>query len=160
MPRAPRSCAEASCPDVAVPDGRGRCAAHRRPAWSGSDRRDRLPADWAERRGAVLARDGGRCRIALPGCIGTAVEVDHIVPGDDHELINLRAACVPCHRIKSASEGGAASAVSRRTGAAEARAEARADAGAPAASRATSPRRRPGAEPDWTPMPPIRVRTR
>ncbi|WP_374205687.1 HNH endonuclease [Crossiella sp. S99.2] len=42
-----------------------------------------------------------------------ATEVDHIVPGDDHRPENLQSICSPCHRTKSAREGGQASAAQR-----------------------------------------------
>ncbi|WP_079868837.1 HNH endonuclease [Mycobacteroides abscessus] len=41
----------------------------------------------------------------LLGCLVTASEVDHIVPGDDHSDGNLRAACRKCHAHKSSAEG-------------------------------------------------------
>ncbi len=81
-----------------------------RQAWDGSTRRVRLPADWATRiRPAVLRRDNYRCQLAYPElCVGVAGEVDHKRAGDDHRLVNLQAACGPCHRRKSALEGAAA----------------------------------------------------
>jgi 5-methylcytosine-specific restriction protein A len=72
--------------------------------WANSDRRERLPADWAKRRAAVLKRDRGYCQIQGPRCVLTATEVDHIVAGDDHEPSNLQAACEPCHQAKTNSE--------------------------------------------------------
>jgi len=58
----------------------------------------------------VLARDGYRCQIRLPGVCANLdgkrlpanrLEVDHIHPrrrgGSDHPH-NLRAACIPCNR--------------------------------------------------------------
>lgn len=77
--------------------------------WDGSTRRDRLPPTWAtEIVPTVLARDSHRCQIQLPGCTGTATEVDHIRRGDDHRLINLQGACEWCHARKSSAEGNAA----------------------------------------------------
>lgn len=76
--------------------------------FAGSTRGSRLPADW--RRTVVpriLDRDGHTCQIRLPGCAGTATEVDHVIRGDDHSDDNLRAACPPCHRSKSGKEGAA-----------------------------------------------------
>lgn len=53
-------------------------------------------------RAAVLQRDGYQCRLRLPGCLGRATEVDHIVPraagGPVFDLDNLRAVCASCHR--------------------------------------------------------------
>ena len=74
--------------------------------WKGSDRRGRLPADWKAPRGtkaAVYALYGDICHLCgLPG----ADSIDHVTPGDDHSLENLRPAHDdPCHRQKSAREG-------------------------------------------------------
>lgn len=78
-------------------------------AWDTSTRRARLPKGWARHyRTPVLERDGHRCRIQRPGCTGTATEVDHIKPGDDHSLTNLQAACTWCHRKKTDDEAAAA----------------------------------------------------
>ncbi|MGH3793304.1 MAG: HNH endonuclease [Pseudonocardiaceae bacterium] len=38
------------------------------------------------------------CRIGLPSCTITATEVDHIIPGDNHDDSNLRAACHHCNQ--------------------------------------------------------------
>jgi 5-methylcytosine-specific restriction endonuclease McrA len=85
----------------------------KRPAWQGSNRRLRLPADWSKPggpRNRVLNRPGGRvCALKLPDvCVGHATEVDHIKRGDDHSDSNLQPACQPCHARKSALEGAAA----------------------------------------------------
>lgn len=81
----------------------------RGPAWAGSTRKDRLPANWdSEIRPAVLRRDAGWCRLRFEDCTGLASHVDHVQPGDDHRLENLQAACPSCHTIKSAREGAAA----------------------------------------------------
>lgn len=77
--------------------------------WIDSSRRDRLPADWPQIRLRILVRDGYRCRLSFDDiCIRTATEADHIKAGDDHREQNLQAACTPCHRRKSSSEGNAA----------------------------------------------------
>ena len=76
--------------------------------WSGSTRRSRLPVDWPARRHAVMQRDHWQCRIRGPQCVVLAAEVDHINRGDDHDTVNLRAVCVPCHRAKTAAEGNSA----------------------------------------------------
>lgn len=64
-------------------------------SWSsGSTRR------WRKLRAAVLARDGGRCRLALPGvCAGAADQVHH-TRGKRHgdDPAHLIAACGPCNR--------------------------------------------------------------
>jgi 5-methylcytosine-specific restriction protein A len=79
--------------------------------WAGSDRRERLPADWTARRVRVLRRDGYRCqaRDSLGHRCGMpANQVDHIDPGDDHSLENLQALCRWHHARKSSAEGNAA----------------------------------------------------
>lgn len=78
-----------------------------RPAWAGSTRRTRLPADWPQRRADAARRNPQRiCHwCGRPG--GT--ELDHIVPGDDHSPTNLDwIHARPCHAVKSAREGAAA----------------------------------------------------
>ncbi|WP_338601660.1 HNH endonuclease signature motif containing protein [Saccharopolyspora sp. SCSIO 74807] len=52
-----------------------------------------------------MRRDAYTCHIKGPDCVGVATDVDHIRPGDRHELSNLQAACKPCHARKSAREG-------------------------------------------------------
>ena len=79
--------------------------------WKGSDRLSRLPADWPKIRNKVKKRDGYRCtHINERGerCIEDATDVDHIRPGDDHSLDNLRSLCSWHHLKKSGSEGAAA----------------------------------------------------
>jgi 5-methylcytosine-specific restriction endonuclease McrA len=57
---------------------------------------------WRKLRVRILERDGWRCRVQLPGCLGRATEVDHITPldagGDPYDPSNLRAACSRCNR--------------------------------------------------------------
>lgn len=81
-------------------------------AWDGSNRRARLPKDWKSRRIAVLNRDGRRCRVLSEEtgmrCTEVATEVDHIHPGDNHDLHNLQAICSWHHAKKSSAEGRAA----------------------------------------------------
>lgn len=79
-------------------------------AWSSSDRRSRLPADWPTRREQVLVRDGRVCQWRVGGrkCGAPARDVDHVVPGDDHSYSNLRALCSAHHQRKSSGEGGRA----------------------------------------------------
>ena len=82
-------------------------------AWQGSTRRSRLPDDWEARRAASSQRAGGRCEgITLAGeerwhvdeCDGVGTDCDHDVPGDDHELDNLRWLSGPCHDRKTLEE--------------------------------------------------------
>ena len=65
-------------------------------------------------RKAVLARDGHRCQLHIPGiCTGIAEEVDHIRPrgrgldGGD-EMDNLRSVCKRCHLARGMDESGRA----------------------------------------------------
>ncbi|WP_411123313.1 HNH endonuclease [Streptomyces sp. x-19] len=81
-------------------------------SWHGSSRRSRLPADWPVRRLSVLKRDGFQRRAILRDtgarCTAPATDVDHIVPGDDHDPANLQALRRWHHAGKSSPEGAAA----------------------------------------------------
>ncbi len=68
--------------------------------WSSSDRRSRLPANWSTLVRTVKRRDEGVCQ----KCGRLGAEVDHIVPGDNHDLSNLQLLCSRCHRIKTLAE--------------------------------------------------------
>ncbi len=62
----------------------------------------------------MLKRDNRICHVCLgPGADG----VDHVIPGDDHSLENLKAIhhhVEPfCHRAKSSAEGGRAAQAKR-----------------------------------------------
>ena len=107
---APTPCLE--CSDYAV--NRGRCAKHQREPWLGSTRRDRLPKDWNTRRLIVLKRDNGICYLC--GIEG-ADTIDHVIPGDNHDLSNLKPVhdrTPPhCHRKKTAMEGAEAAKANR-----------------------------------------------
>ena len=100
-------------------------------AWNTSNRRARLPKNWAAIRAAVLKRDGYRCCHVRTDtglrCTEAATEVDHIKAGDDHSEGNLQSLCVWHHARKSSREG--ASARLQR----------------PAVSRKRPPERHPGA---------------
>lgn len=89
--------------------------AHSSYGWRRS--RWQAPLGWPAIRKRILARDGGRCRctgckacrpLRGPRCGAPASHVDHIVRGQDHRDVNLRALCDPCHRHKSATEGSLA----------------------------------------------------
>jgi 5-methylcytosine-specific restriction enzyme A len=82
---------------------------------NGRDDRRRSDATYGDpeykrNRTVAMRRDNWRCQIRLEGiCIGAASMCDHIVPrsqGGTHALSNLRAACNPCHAVKTAQEGG------------------------------------------------------
>lgn len=84
--------------------------------WAGSDRKARLPDNWQELRKAVRERSGGRCEVIKKNgqrCWDRATDCDHIKPGDDHSLSNLRDICTWHHRRKSSREGNAAQAEQR-----------------------------------------------
>lgn len=90
--------------------------------WSSSKRRNnRAGSGWDEQAAArrVLNRDGHRCQLRGPHCLGQATEVDHIIPlsitgpaGDVDS--NKQAACRPCHRAKTQLEAKAAAAKTSR----------------------------------------------
>ena len=62
-------------------------------------------AVWQRLSRRCLARDGHRCQIRLPGCLGVATQSDHIVElqdgGAPYDLANLQAACSFCNTSKS-----------------------------------------------------------
>jgi 5-methylcytosine-specific restriction protein A len=63
---------------------------------------------WRTLRAQILARDGYRCQLRLPGCLGEATEVDHIQTrhnGGGDQPHNLRASCEKCNGNRG---GGAA----------------------------------------------------
>ena len=73
-----------------------------------SHERGYCSAAWRRTRLAVIARDGGACRICGQLVTGRG-DVDHIVPksrGGTDELGNLQYTHVECHSRKTASEGG------------------------------------------------------
>lgn len=85
-------------------------------AWSSSDRRSRLPGNWAALRQSILKRDGYLCQINGPGCTRLATEVDHITHGDNHHPSNLQATCTRCHAAKTLAEAKQAQAAIRDKG--------------------------------------------
>lgn len=72
-----------------------------------------LPPHWNRTRRRILTRDQHLCQLVYDGCVGTATQVDHIVPahlgGTDHDD-NLQATCTPCHQQKTRAEIAAATA--------------------------------------------------
>lgn len=77
-----------------------------------SDRSERLPADWARRRQAVLKRCGGVCEV--PECQDRATDVDHVKRGDNHDLANLQGLCRHHHALKSSAEGNEQQRINRQ----------------------------------------------
>ena len=87
-------------------------------SWEGSDRKQRLPANWAALVAEVKRRDGGQCTWRLPSkkrCPRAGTDVDHRVAGDDHSLANLQLLCEHHHGKKSSLEGRQAKAKIRRS---------------------------------------------
>lgn len=91
-------------------------------AWNNSDRKQRLPKDWQQRRKIIIARasrgqEFARCEKndeeTQLRCANVGRDVDHIRPGDDHSMGNLRLLCTGCHRAKTAEEGVQARAAHR-----------------------------------------------
>jgi hypothetical protein len=90
--------------------------------WRGSNRRQRLPANWAELTRIVRAVYGTWCHLCGHE---SASDTDHVTPGDDHTVANLRPICgarcaqcadehrTPCHVTKSSREGGQAAQAAR-----------------------------------------------
>ena len=79
--------------------------------WDTSDRAERLPDNWQALRTIVLSRAAGRCEARQRNgqrCRDRATDVDHIDPGDNHQLDNLQALCAWHHARKSSAEGNAA----------------------------------------------------
>jgi len=79
-------------------------------SWSTSKRKERLPSWWNEQFTSRYLRDNPRCSLKYEGCQVVATEVDHRIPGDNHDLSNLQPACERCHAKKSAREGNIAKA--------------------------------------------------
>lgn len=66
-----------------------------------------MPKGWAALRQVILDRDQYTCRLAWPGCLGVATDVDHTVPaceGGSDDPSNLMAVCRRCHRSKTGQE--------------------------------------------------------
>ncbi|WP_068274795.1 HNH endonuclease [Aldersonia kunmingensis] len=89
-------------------------------SWDNTNRARTSSREHVARRKRVLARDGHRCQIRGPRCIGTANYCDHIRnvasfanPADAETDENCQAACKPCHDQKSAGEGVSARATNR-----------------------------------------------
>lgn len=77
-------------------------------SWETSDRKDRLPSNWAQLVSQVKKRAGGRCEWRLKSgkrCPRPGTDCDHRTPGDDHSLRNLQWLCPAHHGRKSSMEG-------------------------------------------------------
>lgn len=96
-----RVCGKQGCP---VLTNTAYCTEHTTKPWAGSDRRQRLPRNWARIRRVILHRNP-----TCQNCMANpSTEVDHIVPGDDHQFPNLQALCHDCHRRKTLREAAEA----------------------------------------------------
>lgn len=87
------------------------------PNWQNSNRRQRLPSDWRDRRQKRLELDDYKCRWFEHGqlCGRPATEVDHIkAMTDDHRIEALQSLCTYHHAIKSGREGAKARAAKYR----------------------------------------------
>ncbi|MFE2556708.1 HNH endonuclease [Streptomyces sp. NPDC059352] len=86
-------------------------------AWETSNRRERLPANWAKLRQRAIRRAGGVCQGVIEEtgqrCTYPGTEVDHITPGDNHTLDNLQLLCRWHHARKTQAEAAAAKAAKR-----------------------------------------------
>ena len=107
--RAPKVCSDPECVTL-VYGGKSSCPEHqdwqrRSPSSQRTGRRD-----FSKTRAKVFARDHHACTIKGPRCNGKAEECDHIIEvaaGGDDEMPNLRAACRPCHRWRTAQRAAA-----------------------------------------------------
>ncbi|WP_407563324.1 HNH endonuclease signature motif containing protein [Streptomyces sp. 184] len=82
-------------------------------AWSGSDRRARLPSNWRKIRARILERDP-ICKICD---VRPSTHCDHIAAKtDDHRDVALQGVCGECHGRKSSAEGLAARRADPRPG--------------------------------------------
>ena len=78
-------------------------------AWSTSDRRARLPANWSTLRRDVKRRANGICEWISNGarCARPGTDCDHIRQGDNHALTNLQWLCTEHHWAKTKQENAA-----------------------------------------------------
>lgn len=103
MPRrALKVCGTSGCPELT---STANCPAHTPKPWAASTRRQRLPKDWQKRVRQVKRRDRNTCQAC--GKPAPDGDVDHIVPGDNHDLANLQLLCAGktgCHAAKTKAE--------------------------------------------------------
>ena len=94
----------------------------RRPAWRGSRGYARTISgwEWTRRVRRVIERDGGVCRVRLPGCTGVATTADHVIgvaewrgrrlPADGVDAEdNLQASCRACNEARRVEQSRPAS---------------------------------------------------
>jgi len=81
--------------------------------WEGSDRKSRLPSNWATIRRKVLDRDP-ICKLCG---VRPSTHCDHIeAKTDAHAEDRLQGVCAICHGLKSSAEGNAAQRANPRPG--------------------------------------------
>lgn len=91
------------CPTPGCPELKP-CPTHTPTPWAGSTRPGSTRRTRAIR-AAVLRRDGHRCQRC--GATGVPLEAAHITPdaeGGSYTPDNLRALCVPCHKLETAAD--------------------------------------------------------
>lgn len=73
---------------------------------------------WPHVRLTILERDGWRCQIRGPRCVGHATQADHIIPWQEggawYDPANLRAACSPCNSGRGAARQAAMAKLNRQ----------------------------------------------
>jgi len=79
--------------------------------WNTSTRKQRLPSNWAALRAIVMKNAQYICQATMKDgsrCTDKGTDVDHIEPGDNHDLANLQLLCQWHHNKKSSREGNTA----------------------------------------------------
>lgn len=103
MARAAKPCPQHGCPHLTP------CPAHTPKPWAGSDRAKRLPGNWNTTRQRILHRDRHTCQACYGlRCRNRNLEVDHIIPDDNHDDTNLQTLGHDCHQTKTLAEAAAA----------------------------------------------------
>lgn len=99
-------CLNEGCLNTAVKNGR--CEPHQIvKEWNKTYRKETLPKDWATRRRIVFQRDNYVCYLCGSNN-PVADTIDHVIPGDNHDLDNLKPVhdinAPHCHRKKTAQD--------------------------------------------------------
>lgn len=88
---------------------KGRCEAHKRPAWGGKDRPSfharGYDAEYRKNR-AIILKEQPICTVRTH-CQGSlSTQADHIDPQGGNHLSNLRGACARCNGARGSALGG------------------------------------------------------